>query len=610
MGKVWTSSAGRKYTEVKFIGAGGYAKVYEVQGPGGQRFALKHGEGLAEELSFAQQAVERDPHLAEFVVTILDQGEDFVVMRLYQGNLSEYFKSKPGLRRVLEACWRAAECMKALHQGSAWLRPDLDDAGWVHRDIKPHNFLWLEDDHGNLVVRLADMGLFRRIATDHSNTGRGTPPFMSWDAVLRLGPAEPSADVYAMGVSVFWALTGSLPSIARVDENKVGAHLRALTADGMQLYGLWRTGTSDEARRKQLQALPHDRLVDFDRLYSLSTEDRTKLRSLLETQVAAVGGDGPTAHRIADELESSLRVALNPRPGARGTAHDLSKSLAQAITLIGGTETAIVQAVTEEFPELTVHPVVTDPTDPRTPAPVVTPARTAGVVLGALALGGMALVALCALGVVGFALVGSDDDGGDPPPAPVAVDSDGDGVLDRADDCPEIFGLPAYRGCPEPKEPEPDPEPPDPEPPEPDPAPPGPAPGPPDPDPAPPDPCANPVDEAAKLDCASSAHEAAAIVRDWTERPETCQPGEDDIEAVLPWLRRATAGSDASFVLLNVAVATEAADSQRREACAILRAQELRRPAIDGRCPEGYASIDGVCVPKLETGLCAAVEAP
>jgi len=81
--------------------------------------------------------------------------------------------------------------------------------GIVHRDIKPSNIL-LRDDH---YAYLADFGLAKAMngADGVTRTGvlLGTPEYMAPE--LADGPASMSSDLYALGISLYEMVTGSLP---------------------------------------------------------------------------------------------------------------------------------------------------------------------------------------------------------------------------------------------------------------------------------------------------------------------------------------------------------------------------------------------------------------
>ena len=80
--------------------------------------------------------------------------------------------------------------------------------GILHRDVKPANILLTRD--GRPV--LADFGLLKMAGTTTTQTGSvlGTPHYMSPEQASG-APVDGRADVYALGVVAYQALTGSLP---------------------------------------------------------------------------------------------------------------------------------------------------------------------------------------------------------------------------------------------------------------------------------------------------------------------------------------------------------------------------------------------------------------
>jgi Tol biopolymer transport system component len=96
----------------------------------------------------------------------------------------------------------------------------IQAAGLVHRDIKPANVIL--ESSGRIV--LTDFGLGRRLAFNREARGpSGTPLFMSPE-LLSGEPATPRSDLYALGVTLRWALTGSCPFQAKaLDELRIEA---------------------------------------------------------------------------------------------------------------------------------------------------------------------------------------------------------------------------------------------------------------------------------------------------------------------------------------------------------------------------------------------------
>jgi serine/threonine protein kinase len=82
-------------------------------------------------------------------------------------------------------------------------------AGVVHRDVKPTNILVADDDS----IFLVDFGI-ARIAGDASLTGQsivGTPEFLAPERFKPGQKVGPGADIWALGVTLYYALEGYTP---------------------------------------------------------------------------------------------------------------------------------------------------------------------------------------------------------------------------------------------------------------------------------------------------------------------------------------------------------------------------------------------------------------
>ena len=93
----------------------------------------------------------------------------------------------------------------------------VHDRGFVHRDIKPGNILF--DTYGN--AYLGDFGVAKVVTETQSNndldalTGEGlvlgTMDYMAPEQIRAVDSVGPSADVYALGCTLYFALTGEVP---------------------------------------------------------------------------------------------------------------------------------------------------------------------------------------------------------------------------------------------------------------------------------------------------------------------------------------------------------------------------------------------------------------
>jgi serine/threonine protein kinase len=111
------------------------------------------------------------------------------------------------------------ECAQALEH--------MHQQGWVHRDVKPDNFLVDEENH----IRLIDFTLTMRIKSGLSKLFgnkapvAGTHSYMSPEQI-RGQACDARADIYSFGCMVYELITGKLPFTATSPAELLNKHLR------------------------------------------------------------------------------------------------------------------------------------------------------------------------------------------------------------------------------------------------------------------------------------------------------------------------------------------------------------------------------------------------
>ena len=139
------------------------------------------------------------PNIVRVVDIGRDGQQDYIVSELVDGpSLYGLVKSHGPLRSA-----DAVTVATGLLGGLAYVH----ERGVVHRDIKPQNVLVGRDQQ----ARLIDFGI--AIAPDlpritQMNVMMGTPDFMSPEQRNDAKNASVEADIYAVGATLFWALTG------------------------------------------------------------------------------------------------------------------------------------------------------------------------------------------------------------------------------------------------------------------------------------------------------------------------------------------------------------------------------------------------------------------
>ena len=148
----------------------------------------------------------------------------------YAMPLASHALSKSAVPRSIEEC---VEILEAVAEG---LRP-LHAGGQVHRDLKPHNILWLSDEDGDRWV-VSDFGIVRNplgLTTSPLTHTGGLTGSVGWAAPEQYTNAHDAtitADVYSLGAIASWMLTGEPPSyghVAMPSDPRLGAAIRRAT---------------------------------------------------------------------------------------------------------------------------------------------------------------------------------------------------------------------------------------------------------------------------------------------------------------------------------------------------------------------------------------------
>ena len=114
--------------------------------------------------------------------------------------------------------------------------------GLIHRDLKPGNIMLTrgDADTAEVAVKVIDFGLAKAIADAGSEmdlTGGGfvgTPNFASPEQ-FESGPIDVRADIYSLGVTLWFALTGKAPFVGRnIEEIRSAQKSNALPVEQLE----------------------------------------------------------------------------------------------------------------------------------------------------------------------------------------------------------------------------------------------------------------------------------------------------------------------------------------------------------------------------------------
>ncbi len=217
---------GGRYRLGAMLGRGGMGTVYEaVQENLGRHVAVKL---LDERLSYDREQLERFRREAEVVATLghpnIVQVTDFqypeelgkqpfLVMELLRGESLAGRIERDGAMTAERVAFIVAQVLSAL--GAA------HRAGVVHRDIKPDNIFLLADAAIPDTVKVLDFGIAKlsdgasigpaQQKLTSTNAMLGTPAFMAPEQARGAEDVDARADVYAVGATMYQALTGKMP---------------------------------------------------------------------------------------------------------------------------------------------------------------------------------------------------------------------------------------------------------------------------------------------------------------------------------------------------------------------------------------------------------------
>jgi serine/threonine protein kinase len=83
----------------------------------------------------------------------------------------------------------------------------------AHRDLKPENLLLGAEG----VIKLCDFGVSRYVTGVKFNDAVGTPQYMAPELHQNLAYTGYAADVWSLGVMLYFLLTGQLPFNSKTD---------------------------------------------------------------------------------------------------------------------------------------------------------------------------------------------------------------------------------------------------------------------------------------------------------------------------------------------------------------------------------------------------------
>ncbi len=210
------------YRPQRLLARGGMAEVYLAQDiQTGKQVAMKLVHSSAVEYSerFRIEAETLAKLSYEHILPVIEYGEyEFwyylVTPYIPGGTLNQRLKKGP------LSCEHAGKLLDQLAEALQFAH----EQGLVHRDIKASNVL-MRDEH---FIYLADFGLVKNVDQIEGLTTSGyvlgTPEYMAPE--LAYEKATPLSDLYALGILLYYMVTGQLPFKGNTPLSVCIKHLR------------------------------------------------------------------------------------------------------------------------------------------------------------------------------------------------------------------------------------------------------------------------------------------------------------------------------------------------------------------------------------------------
>jgi serine/threonine protein kinase len=270
------------------------------------------------------------------IVTAFDAdealGTHFLVMEFVEGkNFSALVKEKGPLPAE-----QAVECILQAARGLEYAH----GKGIVHRDIKPANLLLGPDG----VVKILDMGLARLESaiggeSDLTGTGQimGTVDYMAPEQAVNTKDADQRSDIYSLGITLWFLLTGRMAYQGDTLMAKLIAHrehpipsLAAVLSGGPQRPVTPSAARLDAVFQKMVAKRPADRYPSMTHL----------IADLVRCQTTQAG---PPTISLGPGEDSKFSAFLrsNSGGGLRGGSGPAVQTAARPATLTGLEETIV-----------------------------------------------------------------------------------------------------------------------------------------------------------------------------------------------------------------------------------------------------------------------------
>ncbi|HEY8076746.1 MAG TPA: protein kinase, partial [Labilithrix sp.] len=256
----------------------------------------------------AARALTSDHVARALDVGTLPSGAPYLVMEHLVGQTlqARLQRGRVGVNELAVVCAQTCEALAEAHA-----------KGIVHRDIKPSNLFLVDKGPGHVFVKVLDFGISRvknnEIAVESNLTGSasmlGTPRFMAPEQMTSTKSVDARADIWAIGICMYYALTQRYPFEA---ETLIDLGIKVVSTDAPSIL---------EARpdldvvtaaivRRCLRRDPGER-------YASAEELRAELLGLVKTKTTIVMTPAEPRSLTATVGGAAMPVPPRDVPGAQ-----------------------------------------------------------------------------------------------------------------------------------------------------------------------------------------------------------------------------------------------------------------------------------------------------
>ncbi len=225
------------YRVVDSLGQGGMGQVFKAEHTlMGRIVAIKvlpRSKSTPEAIASFQREIRAQAQLDhENLVRALDAGHDgnvhFLVTEFVNGIDLRKLVRRGGRLSMHAAAWIITQAARGLEHAHA--------KRMIHRDVKPGNLLVSTDGH----VKVSDLGLvgFLESAGVSDPTMKkvvGTADYLSPEQITSPADITHTSDIYSLGCTLYYALTGKVPFPGGTSRDKARAHTQLQPLDPRRL---------------------------------------------------------------------------------------------------------------------------------------------------------------------------------------------------------------------------------------------------------------------------------------------------------------------------------------------------------------------------------------